>query len=149
MRRAFVVIPLLVGCAKTETAKVDSTMMTPPAAAALTEADVAGTWKGTSMIAGTDSVIAHWTQVCASGTCKGTTTEAPRDTITSTYTIMADSAVGVSQPFTDRTMPVGQLVDHWTVRLRDGRATGTGYMTLASKPDSVVARYRFEGTRGP
>jgi hypothetical protein len=142
-------LPLLVlGCAKSETPKTDSSAMAAAPAAALTEADVAGTWTGTSKAAGTDSVISHWTQICAAGSCRGTSQEDMKDTIPSTYTIMGDSAVGQSQPFAAPGMP-GQVVDHWTVHIMAGKVTGMGHFTLASKPDSVVARYTFEGARQP
>ena len=153
MRRTFLLIPLLVACAKTETQKTDSATMAAPAAATpapVTEADIAGTWTGTAMAQGTDSVISHWTQVCGGGTCKGTSTESPKDTVTATYTIAGgDSTMGVSQP---QTIPgvKGKIIDHWTTHnSAPGKVTGTGMFTLASKPDSVVMRYRFEGTRNP
>jgi hypothetical protein len=147
MRRALFLIPLIFACAKTETAQTDSAAMA-PAMTALTEADVAGTWTGTSMPSGSDSVIARWTQVCGGGTCRGTSQES-RDTVVSTYTLMADSAVGVSQPYTDPAMPGVQVIDNWVVRIQGTMASGTGRLTLASKPDSVVFSYRFEGTRAP
>ena len=150
MRAALILLPLLVfGCAKSETPKSDSTAMAAAPAATLTEADVAGTWTGTAKAAGTDSVISHWTQICSAGTCRGTSQEDMKDTIPSTYTIMGDSAVGQSQPHAVPGMPAGQLVDHWTVHITGGKVTGTGNFTLASKPDSVVARYTFEGTKQP
>ena len=62
--------------------------------------------------------------------------------------LMADSSMGVSEP-TTVTGIKGKVVDHWTAHVKDGRVTGTGMMTLASKPDSVVMRYRFEGSRAP
>ena len=150
MRAALILLPLLVfGCAKSETPKSDSTAMAAAPAATLTEADVAGTWTGTAKAAGTDSVISHWTQICSAGTCRGTSQEDIKDTIPSTYTITGDSAVGQSQPHAVPGMPAGQLVDHWTIHVMDGKVTGTGNFTLASKPDSVVARYTFEGTKQP
>lgn len=148
MRRALMLIPFVIGCAKTETAKVDSATMAPPVAAALTEADVAGTWKGTAMMAGTDSVFAHWTQICAAGTCKGTT-EGAKDTVVATYMLMADSAMGTSQPYTNPAIKGGKVIDSWTLHLKDGKVSGTGMLSLASKPDSVLMRYRFEGSRAP
>lgn len=150
MRRLLVLVPLIIACAKTETAQTDSSAaMAAAMPAALTEADVAGTWTGTSKMEGSDSVAAHWTQVCAAGTCRGTSAEAPKDTVVSTYTLMADSAVGVSSPYKDPTMKGMEIVDHWVVRIQGGQATGHGMFTLASKPDSVVARYTFEGARAP
>lgn len=149
MRPALMLIPLLVlGCAKSETPKPDSSSMAAVPAATLAEADIAGTWTGTAKIAGTDSVIAHWTQVCAAGTCHETSQENMKDTIPSTYTIMGDSAVGQTPAHAVPGMP-GQLVEHWTIHIMAGKVTGTGSYTLASKPDSVVARFTFEGARQP
>jgi hypothetical protein len=148
MRRALFLIPLLIACAKSDTAQTDSAAMAPAMAAALTDADVAGTWTGTSMPAGSDSVVAHWTQVCGGGTCRGTSQES-KDTVVSSYTLSGDSAVGVSQPYTDPAIPGVKVIDNWVVRIQGTMASGTGSMALASKPDSVVFRYRFEGTRAP
>jgi len=135
---------LILACAKTETAQSDSAAMT-MAPAALTDVDFAGTWKGNAMIEGSDSVFAHWTQVCAAGTCSGTSEES-KDTVMSTYRIDADSSIGVTPPFVDPAIGT-QVVDHWVARVSNGRVTGTGRIVLADRPDSVVMRYRFEGSR--
>jgi hypothetical protein len=113
---------------------------------AMTEADISGTWQGTSTMEGSDSVIAHWTQVCGNGSCAGTAQEAP-DTVRSTYTIEADSAHGVSEAYADPTTGGMRVVDHWVGRASAGSVSGYGWMVMADKPDSVVARYRFQGTR--
>ena len=153
MRRAIplvsLVVPLLFACAQNETAQSDSAAMAPAPAAALTEAQVAGTWSGLATLEGTDSVIAHWTQVCGNGTCRGTSQEAPNDTVTSTYTLVADSMVGQSSPFSDPTFPGASIVDHWTVRAVGDSTIGTGRFVLASNPDSVLVRYNIRGTRAP
>jgi hypothetical protein len=150
MRAALVLFPLLViACAKSETPKTDTTAMAAAPAATLTEADVAGTWTGTAKAAGTDSVISHWTQICGGGTCRGTSQEDMKDTIPSTYTIMGDSAMGQTQPYKNPAMKGTEVVDHWTVHVSGGKVTGTGQFTLASKPDSVLARYTFEGAKQP
>lgn len=156
MRRLAKLIPLvaaLVACTKSETPATDTTAAIVPAPAPavtpviVTDADVSGTWTGTSSPAGTDSVMSHWTQVCGSGSCKGTSTES-KATIESSYTLAGDSAVGVSKPFAgEGPMKGAKLVDHWTVHINGGNATGTGMMTLASKPDSVVVRYTFTGSK--
>jgi len=142
-------IPLLVACARNETAQSDSAAMAPAAPAALTEAQVAGTWTGVATLAGTDSIIAHWTQVCGNGTCKGTSQEAPNDTIMSTYTLMADSSVGQTSPYTDPSIPGVQIVDHWSARIVGDSVIGSGRFVLASNPDSVLVRYNIRGTRSP
>ena len=150
MRPTLLLMPLLVlGCAKSETPKADSSAMAAAPATTLTEADIAGTWTGTAKIAGTDSVLAHWTQICGGGTCRGTSQEDMKDTIPSTYSIMGDSAVGQTQPYKDPAMKGMEVVDHWTIHVASGKVTGAGYFTLASKADSVVARYTFEGARQP
>jgi len=148
MRRLLFAVPFLFACAKAETPPADSAAMA-AAPAALTEADVAGTWTGTGTIEGTDSVFAHWTQVCAAGTCRGTSTEQPKDTSVSNYVIAADSSVGTGQPMADAAMGGAMVVDHWVVRISGAQATGNGWFTLAAKPDSVVMRYRITGTKSP
>jgi hypothetical protein len=147
MRRYLLVLPFVFACAKGEEMPADSAAMA-AAPAALTEADVAGTWTGTAMMEGTDSVFAHWTQVCANGTCRGTSTESPKDTVVSTYVIAADSSAGTSVAQTQPGI-TGMVIDHWVVRVNGNQATGTGMFTLADKPDSVVMRYRFTGTKQP
>ncbi len=139
---------VLAACAKSETAQTDSAAAPTMAAATLTEADVAGTWKGTAMPEGSDSVMAHWTQVCANGTCT-LTTEESKDTVMSTYRLDADSSIGMSSPFTDPAIAPVPLIDHYVVRLSGNTVTGTGRMVLADKPDSVVMRYRIQGARVP
>lgn len=147
MRRALLVLPFLIACGGSESPPADSAAAMP---AALTEADAAGTWTGTSTPEGSDSVLGHWTQVCAAGTCRGTTQENPGDTVVSTYTIEADSVVGTSAAFMDPTIAPGvSLVDHWVARPVNGQVTGYGRFVLADRPDSVVARYRLMGSRTP
>lgn len=140
----------VVACAKTETPPADTAMsdaaMAPAMAQAMTEADVAGRWTGTSTPVGSDSVVAKWTQVCAAGSCTGTAEGSPVTT-KSTYTITGDSSVGVTQPYSDPSMKGGQVIDTWVARVNGENVTGTGAMTLASNPDSVVMRYRFAGSR--
>jgi hypothetical protein len=121
-------------------------MAAPPA---LTEADVAGTWTGTAMMEGTDSVFANWTNICAGGTCRFTSAEAPKDTIPQTYVLEADSMRGTSAPYASTDMKGVMVTDSWVARLVGGQVTGTGMLKLAEKPDSVVMRYRFTGSKAP
>ena len=152
MHRVLKLIPVLVtamACAKTETPPADTTAaMAPPPApmapVAVAEADVAGTWTGTSKPDG-DTTVIKWTQVCAAGSCKGTS-EGSNVTINSTYTLAGDSAVGTSTPYNDPMMKT-RVIDTWIVHFNGDNATGTGAMKLASKPDSVVMRYSFTGSK--
>ena len=120
----------------------------PPAAApaALTEAEVAGTWTGTASVEGSDSVAFHWKQVCGAGACTGTAQELP-DTTRSTYRIEGDSVVGVTAPFADPNMKGTQVIEHWVSRFSGNSLTGRAWYGPADKPDSVTVRMTFKGTR--
>ena len=155
MRRLLILssaILAVAACTKTETPAVDTgtTAMAPeaaPAPAAISEADVVGTWTGTSNAVGGDTTVFKWTQVCGAGKCKGTQ-EGSKVTINSSYTLAGDSAVGTSEPFSDPKMMKGaKMIDTWVVHIMGANATGTGAMKLASKPDSVVMAYRFTGSK--
>ena len=149
MRRFLLVAaPLLIACGGSETPPADSAAAA-VAPAALTDADVSGTWTGTAMLEGTDSIIAHWTQVCGAGTCRGTSTEQPGDTVVSTYVLEADSSRGTTQPYADKSMGGTMIIDNWVARITGNQVTGTGKFTLAAKPDSVLARYRIVGSKTP
>ena len=124
MRRLLFAVPFMIACGGSETPPADSAAAA-VGPAALTDADVSGTWTGTAMMEGSDSVIAHWTQVCGSGTCRGTSQENP-DTVISTYVLAADSMSGTSQPFADKSMGGVMLTDHWVARTTGNQVTGTG-----------------------
>ncbi len=153
MRRVLILISVAavaMACAKKETPAADTAVAmapaAPAAAPALTEADVAGTWKGTSTPMGSDSVISRWTQVCGAGTCKGTI-EGGKVVYVATYTLAADSMTGVSQPFADPGLKGAKVIDNWVAHFSGANTTGTGAEKLASKPDSIVMAYRFTGSR--
>lgn len=147
MRRYLLVVPFLIACGGSEMPPADSVAAAP---AALTDADIAGTWTGTLMPEGSDSVLAHWTQTCGAGTCRLTIQEQPNDTITSTYMIEADSIRGTTTAYADTNVVKGAMVmDTWVARVSSGQVTGSGLVKLADQPDSVVMRYRFTGTRQP
>jgi len=148
MRRYLLAVSLIVACGRAETPPADSAAMA-AVPAALTEADVAGTWSGTAMMEGSDSVIAHWTNICAAGTCRFTTTESPKDTVPQTYVLEADSMRGTSQPYPEPSMGGTMVIDQWVARFTGSQLTGTGMAILADRPDSVVMRYRFTGTKAP
>lgn len=149
MRRfSAVLLPLVMAlaCAKAETPAADSSAMA-MAPAGLTEAEVAGTWTGTAKAQSGDTTTIHWTQVCGGGTCRGTLQEMPGDTIVSTYTIEADSSHGVSAPYVDKMQGNARVIDHWVARVSGTSITGHGWNVLADKPDSVLSRYNFTGSK--
>lgn len=146
MRRYLLVLPFLVACARSETPPADSAAAAMPPA--LAEADVAGSWSGNLMMEGSDSVFATWTDNCAAGTCRLVVSNAPKDTIVTTYVIAGDSLTYTAGPNKDPQS--GAMVnDAGVARITGNQITGSGIVRLADKPDSVVMRYRFTGTKNP
>jgi hypothetical protein len=147
MRRYLLIVPLLVACGGSETPPADSAAAaTPPV---LTEADVAGTWAGNLMGEGSDSVVATWTDTCGAGTCRLVVSLAPTDTAVSTYTIAGDSLMYSTAPYKDAMAGGAMVTDAGVARISGNQITGSGMTRLADKPDSVVMRYRFTGTKQP
>ena len=149
MRRLILAVPfVLFACAKGETPPADSAAMA-AAPAALTEADVAGNWSGNLMMEGSDSVVATWTETCGGGTCRLVVSTAPNDTVVGTYTIAGDSVTYTVAAHPDPTMGGAMITESGSGRIIAGTLTGSGQARLAAKPDSVVMRYRFTGTKTP
>lgn len=154
MRRTLILLSVAavaVACAKKEEAPAADTTTAamapaPAVVVALTDADVSGTWKGTSMPMNSDSVISRWTMVCGAGTCKGSI-EGVNNAYIASYTLAADSMTGVSQPYSDKNIKGGKVIDTWVAHISGDNTSGIGAGKLASKPDSVVMRYRYSGTR--
>ena len=147
MRRYLLIVPFLVACARAETPPADSAAAAMPPA--LTEADVAGTWTGTATSEAPDTGTVTFTITCGGGNCRQVVSAAPNDTVPSTYVLAADSSVGTSPPYKDPQAGGAMVVDHWVARVAGNQVTGHGWLTLADKPDSVVSRYRFTGTKTP
>lgn len=136
----------LVACAGSETPPADSAAAAP---AALTADMVTGTWSGVSMAETSDSVTSRWTAI---RTAEGSklVVEGRTDTIVSTAVFDADSIVSTSQPFASAAEAnAPQVTIRSVMRLVDGKLVGTSATRLASNPDSVLSRTRFEATRVP
>jgi len=146
MRRFLFVVPFIVACTTAETPPADSAAMAAPAV--LTEADIAGSWSGTLMAEGSDSVIGNWSDVCGGGTCRLVNAAAPNDTVVFTYLIEGDSARYSAPAHADPTMGGTMVTDAGVARVSGNQITGSGTVRLAANPDSVVLRYRFTGTKG-
>ena len=146
----------VVACAKSESAKPDSAAAAaaaavPAAPPAVTAADMAAPVSGKVMPQNSDSVLFTFSCTGASGnTTKCVGSNAPKDTITYTYTLSgADSVMFESAPFTPPTPPKSpKVVNHVVGHLSGNKWTGTAFGVLAAKPDSVLQRYRWEGTKG-
>jgi hypothetical protein len=152
MRKLMVLIVALAACSKAETPAADTTAMAPAMAApaALTAADIAGTWKGVNMGETSDSVTGRWTAMSASDTSGSVTSEGSTEAIPYTVVFDADSMIATSAAFTNPADAKGpKLMFRSIGRLKDGKLMGTSVNMLASKPDSVVLRERFEATRAP
>jgi len=143
----------LVACAKTETAKTDSAApaaAAAPAPAALTAADLVGTVSGKIMAPPNDSVVSTFVCTTAAGSSvsKCVNAAAPKDTVDYTYTLSGDSVMWVSAAHTPPTPPKApKQIDHVVGRLSGNTWTGTVVSMLASKPDSVLAKVKWEATK--
>ena len=161
MRKTFLLIGAVafVACAKKEAGVADSSAAAPAAApaapaapAALTATDLVGTWNGQSMAQGSDSVLARWTcvQPATGNESKCVDAAAPKDTSVYTYTISGDSVMFTSAAYTPPAPPKSpKVIDHVVGRKAGDKWMGTAVTTLASKPDSVVMRTRWEATKTP
>ena len=155
MRKSMLLAALVVAaCSKEEAPATDSaaTAAPPPAApAALTAADVEGTWNGTSKAEG-DTTVNRFTVTGAPGDSVGKfIAEGSKDTVTFSRRLDADSMIVQSVAYTDPTMPkgTGQVMFKAVGRLKDGKLVGTSQLVLAAKPDSVLGRSTWEATRAP
>jgi hypothetical protein len=139
-------------CAKEEAPAVDSAApaVAPPVAAALTPADLAGTWTGTIKQEGTDSVT-NFTVVRTSDSTGKFIEAGSKDSVAYTMRYDADSVITTSASYTDPTLPkgTGPVMFRSIGRLKDGKLVGTAALMLASKPDSVLSRSTWEATKTP
>jgi hypothetical protein len=158
MRKTFLVLGAasLVACAKKDAGVADSSAAAaaaaPAAPAALTEADLVGTWNGQSMPQSSDSVLAKWTcvQPATGNQSKCVDAAAPKDTTVYTYTLSGDSVMFTSAAYTPPAPPKSpKVIDHVVGRKSGDKWSGTAVTVLASKPDSVVLRTRWEATKSP
>ncbi len=148
MKKAMLLAAFIVACGPSETPKADS-----PAVAAgplpLTAADVAGTWNGVSMAETSDSITNRWTAT-GDGMTGKFVIEGSKDTVTTTATYDADSAIVTSAPYKDPNIKGNPMVTFRSVgRLTGGKLVGTAAIMLASKPDSVLGRVRWDATKAP
>jgi hypothetical protein len=146
-----VAIAAVSACAKKDTGASDSSAAAAMAPAGLTAAQLAGTWNGMSIPEGSDTATIRWTSIASetSSDIKVITQGQP-DTVIYTRTIDADSLMVTSAPFTPPQPPgSAQVINRASGRLVDGKLAGTYVTVLASKPDSVIQRGRWEATRVP
>jgi hypothetical protein len=150
MRKTILLSLVLVACATNEAPQEDTAAAMTDDTAMLTAADVSGTWTGTSMAMDGDSVTGRWTIHTANDSMAHLMMEGSTDTIPYRVTYDADSLIAVSDAYTAPDMPGTPVTFRSVGRLQpDGKLAGTVTIRLASNPDSVVARERWESTRTP
>lgn len=157
MRKAGLLIAAvsLVACAKNETPKADTAApaaaAAPAAPAAITAADLVGTISGKVMAPPNDSVVSTFVCTTAAGSTasKCVNSAAPKDTVDYTYTLSgADSVTWVSAAHTPPSpLKSPKQIDHVVGRLSGNKWSGTVVTVLASKPDSVLAKVKWEATK--
>jgi hypothetical protein len=151
--RKLLLLPLLLwACGGDKAPKTDDAAMAAPAA--LTAADVVGSYAGATTIEGTDSV-SNWTSTSttnATGELVGELVQAaaPDMAIPMVATLSADSVIWVGGPYT----AIGAAADApqmmWTAV---GRATGNAWtgtvVWMTAGSDSVMQRGTWTATRTP
>jgi hypothetical protein len=137
------------GCAKEP--KVEA----PAAPAALMVTDVTGSYTGSTMANGTDSVLSTWTSVAmtnAAGGLEGKLMDAkaPTDSVAFTGVLSADSVIWSSAPFIPAGAPAGTPQMKWiaTGHVSGNTWTGTA-VTMIAATDSVTQNSHWTATRTP
>ncbi|MGH7711716.1 MAG: hypothetical protein ACREOG_10560 [Gemmatimonadaceae bacterium] len=149
MKKAMLLAAFIVACGPKEQPATDTSAMAmgPPA---LTASELAGTWSGVVMAEGSDSILDRFTVISPTGMDSKTVSASNPDTVAVTHLIDADSIVATSAPHVDPTIPGKPQVTFRAVgRMVGGKLVGTSAVMLASKPDSVLMRSRFEMTKTP
>ena len=149
MKKAFLLVAFLAACAPKEQPAADTSAMAvgPPA---LTANELAGTWSGIIMAETSDSVLQRFTVISATGMDSKTVNEGSKDTVQVTHLIDGDSVVATSAPHVDAMIKGKPTVTFRAVgRMVGGKLVGMSTTNLASKPDSVLGRARFELTKQP
>jgi hypothetical protein len=154
MRKAFFLAAALVACSTNDAADADSANAAAAGATAtvparLTAADVAGTWTGTSTALDSDSVTNRWTSIRVNDSTSKLVSDNVADTVTFKTVFDADSMVSTSQPYTNRATPNAPVIFRSVGRLQGEKLVGTLTTMLASKPDSIISRGRWEATKKP
>jgi hypothetical protein len=148
MKRSLGILALVLACGPAEQPAMDTAAMAAPAG--LSAADMAGTWSGVIMAEASDSIVGRFTAISPTGSDSKTIVEGRPDTIATMHTIDGDSIVATSAPYTDETLPgKPQVTFRGVARMIDGKLVGISTIRLASNPDSVVGRVRYEMTKSP
>ena len=155
-KEVLLVAAVLTACSKAEAPKADTAASVapagapaaPPPPAALTAADLAGTWHGESKLEGKDSVVAKWTLTRVSDSTGTLTYDGTKMAIPYSIKLDADSMISTSQPYLPPKGKVKQVF-HAVGWMKDGKLSGHSTATMASKPDSVLGKITWVATKAP
>ena len=154
MRKGFFLAVAIVACSKAETPATDTAAAAPPPPpppAALTPADLRGTWNGTSKREG-DTTTTTWTVVSTTDSTGKIVFGTSKDSVGTVSKFDADSVIVTSAaPYIDPNLPKGapKVTFRSVGRLKDGKLVGSASIMPATKPDSVMARVNWEATKAP
>lgn len=153
MRKVFFLALFVVACAKKEQPAADTAAPAPPSPPpppALTAADIAGTWNGTSKREGETTPVS-FTFKSTSDTTGAITFLKTKVSVDFRTKIDGDSVISTSNPYSDPTLPKGtpKVTFRAVGRMKDGKMSGTSAIMLASKPDSVLGHSSWEATKAP
>lgn len=147
--RKLLLLTAVLACARGENAQPDSMAAAMTATATLTAADVSGTWSGVSMADDSDSVTGRWTIVSSGPTDGKYLAEGTTDSVAFTSVFDADSMIATSVAFSNPRFGSAPVMFRSTGRLQGDKLVGAAVIVLASNPDSMVTRTRWEATRVP
>ena len=121
----------------------------PAAPAALTAADIAGEWAGTSYATPGDSVVARWHIRSVTDSTAVLTFDDSKKTVDYKTTLAGDSLVSVSEPYSAPGAPASapKVTFHAVGRLTGDTLRGVTHVMSASKPDSMVTEHHWVATR--
>jgi hypothetical protein len=137
-----------VGCARSEAPPgADTAAMAP---AAITLADVAGTWTVRLMPEVGDTTLLTYEMVATADTAGWTLTLPNRPTaLVRVVAVEGDSVVTETGPVESVLRPGTMVTTHGVARLQGGMLVGTMVARYQTAQADSVVRFRIEGTRTP
>jgi len=145
---------VLVGCSKPADRPAEDTMGEAPAAAdaaaAISLADIAGTWSVRTMPESGDSVLVSYEMVIGADGSGWTINFPNRDPIpVRVVAVEGDSILSEAGPFESVLRKGVQVSTQQVTRLQDGKLMGRTVARYAVSGPDTVRQLRFEGTRAP
>jgi hypothetical protein len=136
------------GADQADTAADTVQAVAPPAAPALTVADLTGTWAVNVMPQASDSVLLTYTMNATGDTSTWNIKFADRADPVPIHilSIAGDSVVMHAGPYSSALRKGKNVETHTVARVQGGTMTGTAVATYSAGPDSVVT-LRFTGTK--